>query len=156
MLWKEPHINKVYEALSAIADKRISLVSKTEATLMSSSGKKSYTISFDPKTGAMMSNDNSAYWTDSLSYPMIAFLMMTNRLAYDKKYLIYLVDIKWKDINTKFKDDFGKSTEYVLSDLKSKNYPVDEIKSDVEKIYSLVCDLKIEQFGPKIKPSTIY
>lgn len=156
MFWKTPHINKVYEALSAIADNRIQLISETQATLTSTSGNKSYTINYDLATGAMMSNDNSAYWTDSLSYPMIAFLMMTGRLNYDVKYLPLLANIKWKDINQKFKNDFDKSTDFVLSDIKSKGYPVDDLIKEVEKVYSKVCDLKINQFGHKIKPSEAY
>lgn len=156
MIWKTPHINKVYEALSAIADKRIQLISDTEAKSTSTSGGKTYTITYDPTTGAMMSDDNSAYWAEIISYPMIAFLMITNRLDYDKKYLPYMENIKWKDINQKFKNDLDKSTDYVLVDLKSKGYLVEDLMTEVNRIYAIICNLKIEQFGPKKKPSDAY
>lgn len=156
MIWKTPHINKVYEALSAIADNRLKLISDTEATLISTSGGKSYTISYDPVVGAMMCNDNYAYWTDKLSYPMIAFLFTTHKIEYDNKYLPYLANIKWKDINQKFKNDFDKSLDFVLSDLEQKGYPVADLKLAANKIYTQICDLKINQLGPKTKPSDSY
>lgn len=156
MYWKIPHINKVYEALSAIADNRIQLISNTKGRQTSTSGNKFYTITYDPTTGAMMSDDNVAYWTDSISHAMIAFLLKTGRIDYNPKFLPYLANIKWKDINQKFKNDFDKSTEYILSELQSRDYPIDSLIVEINRIYKMVCCLKIEQFGKKIKPSTAY
>ena len=61
MLWKKPRISKIYEALTAIADGRIELVSENKARCYSSSKGKFYEIEYDPETDSIMSNDNTAY-----------------------------------------------------------------------------------------------
>jgi len=66
MLYKIPHINKIYEALTAIADDRVSDRSTTTdllwvetitAQVKSSSGDKTYTISYQPNNSLIISND---------------------------------------------------------------------------------------------------
>lgn len=65
-----PHLSKVYEALTAIADNRFELVSDTELKLYNSSRGKYYTVTYDPTTQQIMSNDNTAYYTHSVSYAL--------------------------------------------------------------------------------------
>jgi hypothetical protein len=156
MYWKTPHLVKVYESLSAVADNRIVIISETKAKCTSTSGNKYYDIHFDLNTGATMSNDNSAYYTDTLSYPLIALLMITNRLDYDKDLLQYFKNIFWKDINQKFKNDYDKAIDYVLAEFVIKNYPVEKIKNKINLIYKNVCALKIKQLGPKQTPPSAY
>ena len=104
MIWKQPHISKIYEALTAIADKRIELVGDDKARCYSSSRGKYYEVEFDLKTNSFMSNDNTAYYTESFSYPMVAVLLMTDQIDYDKQLLGILAGIFWKDINQKYKN----------------------------------------------------
>jgi hypothetical protein len=156
MYWKQPHIEKIYEALSAVADNRIQILPGNKAKCISTSGNKAYDIIHDLVSGSMMSNDNSAYYTDTLSYPMIAFLMVSGRINFDKSLLPYLTNIKWKDINQKFNNDYDKAVDFVLSDLESKKFPTEKIKTEINCIYSDILNLKIAQFGPKIKPPVAY
>ena len=86
MVWKKAHISKIYEALTAIADGRIELISTNKARCFSSSKGKFYEVEFDPQTNGIMSNDNTAYYTDSVSYPMIALLMLKGKITYDQIY----------------------------------------------------------------------
>lgn len=156
MIWKKPHISKIYEALTAIADKRIELTSEFKARCYSSSKGKFYEIEYDPETDSIMSNDNTAFYTDSVSYPMIALLMLKGKMIYEPKLLDMLKGIYWKEINQKFKNDYDQAIEFVLADLKSKNIDVDFIQIEIGKIYERVGDLQLNYLGEKIKPPVAY
>ena len=151
MIWKKPHISKIYEALTAIADDRIE-INGNKAKCYSSAGDKFYDIQYDSINGGIMSNDNSAYYTYSLSYPMIAYLMLINKIPYEKKLLDILKDICWNDINKSFKNDYDKSIKLVLGELKSEGEDIDFIKNEIQKIYNFVCKLEIKTLGKLQKP----
>lgn len=153
--WAKPHISKVYEALSAIADDRIK-IDGNQAKCYSTSGNKFYDITYDPATNSIMSNDNSAYYTDTLSYPMIAFLMLVGQIKYNINLLKPLTDIKWKDINQLFKNDYDQSLNFILNDLKSKNFDTQFIIAQIDQIYAQVCKLNLKYLGSKTPPSTAY
>lgn len=157
MIWQKPHISKIYEALTAIADgDRIELVGDNKARCYSSSRGKFYEIEFDLENNSMMSNDNTAYYTDSISYPMVAVLMLKDKLKYDTKLLELLKGIVWKDIMQKFKNDYDKGIEFVLNDLKNKSIDTTYIKSEIDSIYTEVCKLEIKQLGSKKIPPKAY
>lgn len=156
MYWKKPHISKIYEALTAIVDARIELVSENKAHCYSSSKGKFYEVEFEPKTNSIMSNDNTAFYTDAVSYPMIALLMLKNKIVYNPKLLDMLKGIFWKDINQKFKNDYDKAVEFVLADLKSKCVDVDFIQAEINKIYEVASNLQLNYLGEKIKPPVAY
>ena len=151
MIWKKPHISKIYEALTAIADDRIEM-NGNKAKCYSSSGDKVYDIQYDPINGSIMSNDNSAFYTYSLSYPMIAYLMLIGKIPYEKKLLEILKDICWKDINQKLKNDYDKSIKLVLGELKSEGEDIDFIRMEIQKIYNFVCKLEIKTLGKLQRP----
>lgn len=153
--WTKPHISKVYEALSAIADKRIE-INGNNAICHSTSGNKYYDISFDPSTNSIMSNDNSAYYTGTISYPMIAFLMLKGTIKYDPNLLPPLANIKWKEVNQKFKNDYDQSLNYILAELKLKNINTQFITEQVSQIYAEVCKLSLNYLGPKKIPPAAY
>lgn len=156
MIWLKPHISKVYEALTAIADKRIELVEENKAHCYSSSKGKYYEIEYNPETKEIMSNDNTAYFTGAVSYPMIALLMLKQELKYDQELLEILKNIVWKDVMTKFKNDYSKGIEFVLVDLKSKGIDVDFVRNEVGKIYDEVCKLELGYLGKKKFPPKGY
>ena len=156
MVWEKPHISKIYEALTALADSRIELLSPQKAKCYSSSDNKFYEIEYDPKSDSIISNDNSAFYTGSLSYPMIAFLMLTGRIAYEKKLERPLSGIHWKDINQKFNNDYDSAVDYVLSRLKDKGVSVDFVRDEIGKIYKIVCSLKLNHLGEKRLPPKGY
>lgn len=156
--WKPPHINKVYEAITAIADKRIVQEPDAphKAKCYSSSGNKFYEIELDPTTLAMMSNDNSAYYTDSLSYPMIALLMLNGHLERSSFLEEALSGIYWKDINQKYKNDYDRSIEHVLTELKEKGVDTTKVEEQIAEIYEKVIEMKIEHLGKKETPPSGY
>lgn len=154
--WLTPHVSKIYEALSAIADKRIEFVSENEAHCTSTSRGKYYTITYDPQTNSIMSNDNTAYYTGKLSYPIIAFLMLKNVIKYDESLLAPLQNIPWKDINQKFHDDYDLTLSYYFQELFPKDLSAQDFKLKIELIYSFVCNLKLNYLGKKTPPSKAY
>jgi len=123
MYWKLPPKIKIYEALGAIADGRLEVIHSAEVQprqienvkVWSSSRTKFYDVSYDHATGAIMANDNGSYWQGYLGYPSIAHLMQIGRLSYDKNVGELLKDIKWKELNTKHKNNFSKSISEILA-----------------------------------------
>ncbi len=61
MYWKIPPKIKIYEALGCLADGRLKKVDG-KVQVYSSSGQKFYTVTFDEKKKAIMTNDNGSYW----------------------------------------------------------------------------------------------
>ncbi len=155
MIWKKPHISKVYEALTAIADNRIE-INGNNAKCYSSSGEKVYDIKYDPKIGSIMSNDNAAFFTKTLSYPMIAYLMLIGRIPYEKSLLQIFKEIYWKNINQKFKNDYDKSIKYVLGEMKRNGEDVEFVRREVKKIYDFTCALQVKTFGALQRPPKGY
>lgn len=155
-VWLPPHISKIYEALTAIADNRIEMVGENEAKITSSSRGKFYTITYDPTTSSIMSNDNTAYYTGSISYPMIALLMLKGVINYDKSLLAPLSNIVWKDVMQKYKNDYDKGIEHVLNDLSVKGINIEEMKVKIIPIYDQALSLKLNYLGKKIMPPKAY
>lgn len=150
MKWELPPRIKIYEALGCIADKRVEVNDK-EARVYSSRGDKYYNVEYDGKN-AIMSNDNGSYWKGYLGYPSIAFLMIHNMIKFNQKIALSLKDIKWKDVNTKFKNDFEKTENYVLDIVKQRGFDIDELKSEVNNILKQIKELDLDLYGKKTKP----
>src|SRR3989344_5459328 len=113
MIYLPPHRIKILEALGAIADNRIK-----DNKVYSSSGNKFYTINH--KENKIYSNDNGSFYKNYLGYPSIAFLMLKNKLSYNKEYADVLKGIKWKDLNQLHKNDFDKTESHILNLIKDK------------------------------------
>jgi len=154
--WLPPHISKVYEAITAIADRRIELKSDNSAKCYSSSGNKFYIVSYDPDSNSIMASDNMAYYTNTIIYPMIALLMLKGRITYDNWLLSVLSNIKWKDINQKYKNNYDEAVAFVLENVKLKEHPVKQITQAIEKIYTQIYVLELKHLGKKVKPPKAY
>ncbi len=150
--WKKPkdeHI--VYEALTAIADNRIEL-SKESAKCYSSSRNKFYTLEYDLDKILMMSDDNMAYYRDEVSYPMLAVLLESNLIPFNKDLLANFKGIPWKDINQKNKNDYMKSVSEFLENCKEK----EEVEKEAKTIFAKLLDIEIGVLGSKKIPSKEY
>jgi len=154
-IWKQPPIIKVYEALGAIGDDRIH-IEGSSAKVYSSSGNKYYTVTYDPKSDSIMCNDNGSYWAGYLGYPAIAFLLKIGVISYEKKSANILKDIKWKDINQDFKNDFSKTEKY-CQDLVLERYgDLPKLLSDISNIHKYLADHPLSLLGNKTKPPSGY
>jgi len=101
-VWKLPPRIKVLEALGAIADKRIEMISDKEAKVVSSMGDRVYKVVWDGGHG-ISADDNGSVYRGYLGYPSIAFLMLKGLLPFDEKIAEALKGIPWKELNEKFK-----------------------------------------------------
>lgn len=153
MKWKQPPIIKIYEALGAVADRRVEILSNT-AKIYSSSGNKFYDVSYNPVAQSIMANDNGSYWKGYLGYPSIAFLMKTGVVSYDEKVADLLKGIAWKDINQKFKNDFDKTLKFILSSKSEEEK--ERLTKQVSKIESEIKILDLGYLGKKVLPPEGY
>lgn len=153
MKWKIPSITKIYEALGTIADDRMEVTGNI-AKSYSSTRNKFYTITYDPEKNAIMSNDNSSYYKGELGYPSIALLMKLGVFSYDKECADILKGVAWKDINQKFKNDFERALDFILS-TKTEEERM-RLKEFAEKVYGEIKKLKINILGQKTTPPEGY
>ena len=153
MKWKNPPIIKIYEALGAIADDRVEIL-ENKAKVFSSSRNKFYDVIYSSEEKAIMTNDNGSYWKSYLGYPSIAFLMKIGILSYDEKIAILLKDIEWKNINQKFKNDFDKTLDYILSSKSEEEKEM--LKNFVDKINDEIKNINLNYLGKKVLPPVGY
>ena len=88
------------------------------------------------------------------AYPAIAFLMKSGIVSYDQSLATLLKDIAWKDLNQKFKNNFEKTLEYVLSS-KSKEDRA-SLEAYVQKVQAELAALDLSLLGKKMKPPDGY
>jgi len=153
--WNIPPRIKIYEALGAIADGRVSLT-EGGATVTSSSGNKSYRVTFDPATNEIQSNDNASFWTGYLGYPAVAYLLLSGRLSYDPHLAEPLAGIPWKDVNTRFKNDYGKTEQYVREHLAGQGASVDAAERHADTIRDTLAGLALVKGKASARPPAGY
>ncbi len=153
MKWKIPSITKIYEALGTIADERIEVDGNT-AKSYSSTRNKFYIITYDPTKNAIMSNDNSSYYKSELGYPSIALLMKLGVLSFDPECAEILKGIAWKDINQKFKNDFEKALDFILSTKTEEERT--KLHNFSEKVYEEIKGLNLSLLGSRVQPPQGY
>jgi hypothetical protein len=149
---KDEHI--IYEALSAIADKRFEMIGDSKARCTSTSKGKFYEIELIGN--AIMSNDNMAYYRGEISYPMVAMFLEKDMYPFDREILNHLIGIRWKDINQKNKNDYMKSVGEVLAKLSNQGVDTEHIKSEVSKIFVELIDTTFTYLGERKTPSNAY
>ncbi|MCI2170028.1 hypothetical protein [Schleiferilactobacillus perolens] len=115
---KATPIAKIYEALSAIADKRVTFPADQpgEALVVSSDHSKQYTVRFGD--GFYSANDNATYWQHYAGYPIVAVLIEQHKIGLpsnSEKIVQAFAGVDWKSLNTQYKNDYDKSTADFLS-----------------------------------------
>lgn len=114
---KMPPEEKILEAYSAIADKRITMKDQ-EAECVSSDGSKTYAIAWDGDTYA--SSDNATYWQGYPGYPVLAVLLLQGRLTYDASLVSKMAGIPWKKLNDSHKRDYKAAAAEGMKDIPEK------------------------------------
>jgi hypothetical protein len=141
--WKTPPKAKVYEALSAVADGRVTIVGDHMAEVSSSDQSKSYSVEWTKDVEGITSNDNASYWQGYLGYPILAVLMVLGRLSYDLDVAGWLAGIQWKQVNTRFKNDYDQAVEFVLSSLEDADAKRAMVADEIDRIYKQVEELRL-------------
>jgi len=133
--WKMPPKAKIYEAMSAVADGRVTITGPTKAQVTSSSHDKIYDVEWSEDASEITSNDNASYWQGYMGYPIIAVLMVIGKISFDINIASGLVGVPWKELNSKFKRDYDKAIDYVLNQMQENGTDRSAITAEVDKIY---------------------
>lgn len=150
------HMIKYYEALWCVADGRIQMWAVDEAihaTVLSSDRTKTYDVSYDQDTNAIMSNDNSSYWKEELWYPALALLLFLDRLDYQWQYGDMLVDIAWKKLNTKNNNDRDLTQDMVDDEISSRGQNVNALHTYCKELMKRVEEMKLQFLWSKQLPA---
>ena len=153
--WKIPPKIKIYEALGSLADGRIHIEGNI-AKIYSSSGNKFYTVTYDPDTKAIMANDNGSYWQGYLGYPSIAYLLSVGIIPYSLEVSEWLKDIKWKDINTKLKNDWSETEQCVQRIVADRGGTIEKLNIEIDRIFRQITETKYALLGSKTRPPSGY
>ena len=73
----------IYEALSAVADQRVTITGLTSAQVQSSSRDKIYDVEWSDDISEITSNDNASHWQGYIGYPIIAVLLKIGKLSFN-------------------------------------------------------------------------
>ena len=122
---------KIYEALSAIIDKRVVEIDKNTYHVLSSDHSKYYTVINEGDL--YTSNDNATYWQHYAGYPIIAVMIFQGKLSFDTSILPYFVGIPWHNFNEKNKRDYQKSIDEFLSAI--DKVVCDKIMKEMDALY---------------------
>ena len=145
--WKMPPKAKIYEALSAVADRRVTIKDETHANVQSSERDKTYSIEWSFDLKQITSDDNASFWQGYMGYPIIAVLLSLGKIKYREDLAACLSDVPWKRINTKFKRDYDKAVDSVLDEAATKGADREAIVQQAEDIYQQLGALKLERKG---------
>lgn len=144
---KLPPKVKIIEALSAVADERITiedLLSKEWKCNSSSTPWKVYKIIYNEKENQIFSNDSWSVNQWFLWYPSIAFLLKIWKLKYDESILEMVKDTDWIKIKWLVHKDYESSYRLILWNLHMEWFNVDYFISQVEYIYNQISELHIQ------------
>jgi hypothetical protein len=142
--WKNPPIAKVYEALTALADKRVAVdMPARSATVASSDGMKKYLVTWNEDQTAFGSNDNASYWQGYLGYPIVATLLAIGQVGYSKDVAASLSGVVWKKINDAHKRNYSAAIDEVLEGAVSRGADRQQIESEVQRIATAIGSLTL-------------
>ncbi len=149
MGFKIPPIEKIHEAYSAIVDERIKM-SENEAIVMSSDLSKNYLVTWEENT--YKSNDNASYWQGYIGYPVIAILMLQNKLPLNMEIANYFKGINWKKLNTEHKNKYSEVVQQLFDEFRLKGIDCNVINTEIEHVYSKIKELNINIKRSSIRP----
>ena len=131
--WKVPHIFKIFEAYSVIADARYE---KKDNYLLvySSDYKKRYTV--ENFIDGYASNDNMSYNNGILGYPIVVNLALEGKIYLNRDIAILFKGINWTDLNEKCKKDFTLSFETVMAELTNQGIDTKIVRDEVNNVYN--------------------
>lgn len=149
--WKPSPVIKVYEALGAVADGRVELDGDT-ARVASSDKAKIYDVRHDPAAGSITANDNGSYWQGYLGYPGIAYLMERGLITYDRKLATELAGVPWKELATRYRNDWAKVEKHVRGDLSERGVDLDGFDAGLAEISAQLEKLALTKLSPRLRP----
>jgi hypothetical protein len=151
-LWKMPPLAKVYEALGAIGDGRVQIEDARRALVTSSDGTKTYEVDIGVDGREISSNDNASFWQGYLGYPAIAVLIARGLIRRpDETAISALAGVAWKELNTRYRNDYDRTLEEVLRHAAERGSDPDAIRAAAAAVLEAVRILAPRQ-GPRRRP----
>lgn len=147
--WDMPPVAKVYEALSAVADGRVTLTGETSANVLSSERDKTYTVKWSADGPGITSNDNATRWQGYIGYPIIAALMQAGRIPFSRAAADALAGVPWHALNKQYKRDYDAAVAQVLKEVEGAGGDAEAIRREAERIYEALAALGLERPAPK-------
>ncbi|WP_409496932.1 hypothetical protein [Amycolatopsis sp. cmx-11-12] len=149
--WKPSPVIKIYEALGAVADGRVEIDGDT-ARVASSDKAKTYDVRHDPAAGSITANDNGSYWQGYLGYPGIAYLMERGVLGYDRGLAGELAGVPWKELATKYRNDWAKVEQHVRDELSERGVDLDRFDAGLAEVSEQLEKLGLTKLSPRLRP----
>lgn len=104
LLTKPPRI-KVLEAIGALGDGRVNMVSESKALVKSSGGERVYTVVLIQDTPGVYraySNDNGTIHKGYIGYPILSVMMVKEIIPVDGEVMKAMTGIPWRELNEKY------------------------------------------------------
>lgn len=141
--WKMPPAAKIYEAIGALGDGRVTLIDDSHARVRSSGGEKSYDVEMSADGREVSSNDNASYWQGYLGYPGIAVMLARGFLKVNPAAVKALTGVPWKELNRRFRNDYAKTIAEVEARMKKAGADPAAVHAEVDRVLRA-----LEQFAP--------
>jgi hypothetical protein len=139
--WELPPIAKVYEALSAVADGRVTITGETNAQVVSSARDKTYTVKWSPDFRQITANDNASRWQGYIGYPIIAVLLFLKRIDYAPDAAKALANVPWNELNKQYRRDYDRAIDHALKNVADP----DAIRVEAQRIFDQLAELELEK-----------
>ncbi len=135
---------KVLEALGAIADGRVEILSDREAIVVSSEGDRRYRVFVDLESRVADSSDNGTVYRGYVGYPIVAFLMLKGALPFRKDLAEALKGVRWRQLNERYKS-YSAVEELIYRELRARAIDPEEVRRYVEDVLRAVEALKLRR-----------
>ena len=152
--WKLPPRAKVFEAFTAVADGRVRLTGPGTATVASSGGDKTYDVAWAEDGRTVTANDNASYWQGYAGYPIVAVLLVLDRLHADEAAVTAMAGVAWHDLNRRFKRDYEAAVAQVLGDLAGRGGDPALVEREVAAVLRQLSALDLGREGRGRRPPT--
>jgi hypothetical protein len=151
--WKLPPAAKIYEALGALGDGRVTLLDETRARVRSSDGSKSYDVETSPDGREISSNDNASYWQGYLGYPGVAVMLARGYLrAAPPAVIKALTGVAWKELNRRFRNDYTKTIAEVEARISAAGGDPGAVRAEVASVMRALERLAPLHGGRRARP----
>lgn len=137
---KMPPREKIHEALSAIADNRITM-SEGKARVASSGSEKQYIVEWAENT--FTSNDSATYWQQYPGYPIIAALLLMGALPLKMELIRHFAGINWTELNKKHKRKYDKASAEAMSGICARGADTAAIDLYISEVYAALDKLDL-------------
>jgi hypothetical protein len=82
--------------------------------------------------------------------------MSIGKIKFQQKFSRALKNIKWKDLNTEFKNNYNKTIEYCQELVEKEGESLKDFLKEVEGIDKQIKNLKVKKLGKRLRPPAGY